>query len=152
VYLRYSDPQGATNDRPHHAQAGRGRGPGGCRGGRAHRGPVRVRRRPGRRYHRPRRHHRPRPWGQVVASQKLGTGLGTTYRIGFPVFQHRGLAEEIVPTATEDATHEAYCAAGVTTQWNTYPGDHALTDNEAIGDVITWLTARFAGQPTAGNC
>jgi Secretory lipase len=91
-------------------------------------------------------------WGQVVASQKLGTGLGTRYRIGFPVFQYRGLAEEIVPTATEDATHEAYCAAGVTTQWNTYPGDHALTDNEAIGDVINWLTARFAGQPTAGNC
>jgi triacylglycerol lipase len=91
-------------------------------------------------------------WGKVVGSQKLGVGLGTTYPIGFPVFQYRGLAEEIVPTATEDATRAAYCAAGITTQWNLYPGDHALTDNEAIGDVITWFGDRFAGRPTTGNC
>lgn len=91
-------------------------------------------------------------WSKIVNSQKLGVGLGSTYQISFPVFQYRGLAEEIVPTATEDATHQAYCAVGVTTQWNTYPGDHALTDNEAIGDVISWFAARFAGQPTTGNC
>ncbi len=91
-------------------------------------------------------------WGKIVASQKLGMGLGTTHKISFPVFQYRGLAEEVIPATTEDATHQADCAAGVTTQWNTYPGDHLLTDNKAIGDVISWLTARFAGQPTAGNC
>jgi Secretory lipase len=91
-------------------------------------------------------------WGEIVASQKLGTGLGTTYKIGFPVLQYRGLADEVIPAATENATHEAYCAAGVTTQWNTYPGDHILTDNEAIGDVTGWFTARFAGQPATGNC
>jgi triacylglycerol lipase len=91
-------------------------------------------------------------WGKIVGSQQLGAGLGTTYQIGFPVFQYRGLADEVIPAATENATHEAYCAAGITTQWNTYPGDHILTDNEAIGDVIGWLGDRFAGQPTAGNC
>jgi hypothetical protein len=91
-------------------------------------------------------------WGKIINRQKLGAGLGTTYKISFPVFQYRGLAEEVIPTATEDATHQAYCAAGITTQWNTYPGDHILTDTEAIGDVMSWFAGRFAGLPEAGNC
>lgn len=91
-------------------------------------------------------------WGKIVGSQKLGTGLGTKYMINFPVFQYRGVADEVIPASTENATHQAYCTAGVTTQWNTYPGDHLLADNQAIGDVINWFTARFAGQPTTGNC
>ena len=91
-------------------------------------------------------------WGKIVNSQKLGVGLGTTYPIGFPVFQYRGLADEVIPASTENATHEAYCAAGVTTQWNTYPGDHILADGEAISDVISWFGDRFASKPTAGNC
>lgn len=91
-------------------------------------------------------------WGKIVNGQKLGTGLGTTYQIGFPVFQYRGLADEVIPASTENATHEAYCAAGVTTQWNTYPGDHILADGEAVSDVISWFGDRFAGKPTAGNC
>ena len=91
-------------------------------------------------------------WGKIVNSQKLGVGLGTTYKIGFPIFQYRGLAEEVIPTATEDATHQAYCAAGIHTQWNTYPGDHILTDTEAISDVMNWFAVRFAGFPAAGNC
>jgi hypothetical protein len=91
-------------------------------------------------------------WGTIIGSQELGTGLGTTYQISFPVFQYRGLAEEVIPTATENATRQAYCAAGITTQWNTYPGDHLLTDTEAISGVIRWFAARFAGTPTTGNC
>jgi triacylglycerol lipase len=91
-------------------------------------------------------------WGKIVGSQQLGTGLGSTYRIRFPVFQYRGLAEEIIPTATEDATRQAYCAAGITTRWHLYPGDHALTDNEAVGDVIGWFRDRFAGRHATGNC
>jgi triacylglycerol lipase len=91
-------------------------------------------------------------WGKIVNSQKLGVGLGTTYQIGFPVFQYRGLADEVIPAATENATHMAYCTAGVTTQWTQYPGDHILADGQAISDVISWFGARFAGQPTSGNC
>jgi len=74
------------------------------------------------------------------------------------VFQYRGLAEEVIPTATENATRQAYCAAGITTQWNTYPGDHLLTDTEAISGVIRWFAARFTGQAhhrqllTSDNC
>ena len=91
-------------------------------------------------------------WGKIVNSQKLGVGLGTTYKISFPVFQYRGLADEVIPASTENATHEAYCAAGIPTQWATYPGDHILADTEAISDVISWFAARFAGVPTTGNC
>lgn len=96
-------------------------------------------------------------WGQVVDEQKLGVDIGgpwsnAKYRIGFPVLQYRGLAEEIIPTSTEDATRQAYCAAGITTQWNLYVGDHLTTDNLAISDVINWFGQRFAGQPATGNC
>jgi triacylglycerol lipase len=91
-------------------------------------------------------------WGQIVDSQKLGVGLDTTYKIGFPVFQYRGLAEEVIPTSTEDATHQAYCAADITTQWKTYPGEHLTTDNEAIGDVMSFFADRFSGKPATSNC
>jgi triacylglycerol lipase len=99
-----------------------------------------------------------RTWGQVLDAQKLGVGVGSSwsptakYRIGFPVLQYRGLFEEVVPTSTEDATRAAYCRAGVTTQWNTYPGDHLTTDGQAITDTVNWFTDRFAGRPTLGNC
>ena len=97
-------------------------------------------------------------WGQVLDAQKLGVGVGpswspvATYKIGFPVLQYRGLLEEVIPTSTEEATHAAYCRAGVTTQWNTYPGDHLTTDTQAISDTVTWFTDRFAGRFTLGNC
>ncbi|HST86620.1 MAG TPA: lipase family protein [Kineosporiaceae bacterium] len=97
-------------------------------------------------------------WGQALDAQKLGVDVGPSwsptakYRIGFPVLQYRGLFEEVIPTATEDATRAAYCRAGVTTQWNTYPGDHLTTDSQAISDTVTWFTDRFAGRLTLGNC
>jgi len=99
-----------------------------------------------------------RTWGQVVDDQKLGVnigpaGSGAKYTIGFPVLQYRGALEEVIPTATEDATRAAYCQAGITTQWKKdYPGEHLLTDNQAVGDVTKWLGDRFAGTPTSGNC
>jgi hypothetical protein len=96
-------------------------------------------------------------WGQVLDAQKLGVGVGPAgsaarYRIGFPVLQYRGLLEQVIPTSTEDATRTAYCRAGVTTQWNTYPGDHLTTDNQAIRDTVGWFSDRFAGRFTRGNC
>jgi hypothetical protein len=99
-----------------------------------------------------------RTWGQVLDDQKLGVNIGTplssaTYKIGFPVFQYRGVLEEIINTQATDNTRAAYCRAGVTTQWNAgYLGEHLTTDNLAIGDVVRWLGDRFRGLPTAGNC
>jgi hypothetical protein len=58
----------------------------------------------------------------------------------------------VIPTATEDATHTAYCQAGITTQWkNDYAGDHLIADGSAKADVTKWLGDRFAGTPTSGN-
>lgn len=92
-----------------------------------------------------------RTWGQVLDAQKLGVNLGT-HRIGFPVLQYRGALDEVIPTATEDAVRTAYCAAGVKTGWKIYPGDHLLTDNQAVGDVVTWLGDRFAGRTARNDC
>ncbi|WP_030325503.1 lipase family protein [Streptomyces sp. NRRL B-3229] len=92
-----------------------------------------------------------RTWGQVLDAQKLGVNLGT-YRIGFPVLQYRGALDEVIPTATEDAVRTAYCAAGVRTGWKIYPGDHLLTDNQAVGDVVSWLGDRFAGRAAQNDC
>lgn len=98
-----------------------------------------------------------RTWGQVVDAQKLGVaigrkGSGATYEIDFPVLQYRGALEEVIPTETEDATRKAYCAAGVTTQWKTYPGDHLTTDQLAKDDAVKWLGERFEDKPEFGNC
>ncbi|SNT59283.1 triacylglycerol lipase [Actinomadura meyerae] len=97
-------------------------------------------------------------WGEIVDRQKLGVDIGTPasaakYKIGFPVFQYRGWLEEIIPHETEDATRQAYCAAGINTTWkNTYPTEHLSTDWGAAGDVANFLGDRFEGKPVTGNC
>ncbi|GAA3931976.1 lipase family protein [Actinomadura viridis] len=97
-------------------------------------------------------------WGEIVDRQKLGVDIGTPsssakYKIGFPVFQYRGLLEEIIPHETEEATRAAYCAAGITTRWTAaYPAEHLTTDWLAAGDVTRFLGDRFEGKPAQGNC
>jgi triacylglycerol lipase len=92
-----------------------------------------------------------RTWGQVLDAQKLGVGLAA-HRIIFPVLQYRGALDEVIPTATEDAVRADYCAAGVKTGWKIYAGDHLLTDNQAVGDVVAWLGDRFAGRAAQNDC
>ncbi|MFD0852948.1 lipase family protein, partial [Actinomadura adrarensis] len=97
-------------------------------------------------------------WGEIVDRQKLGVnigprGSGARYEIGFPVFQYRGIAEEIIPWETTDATRAAYCRAGIKTLWtSTYVGEHLTTDWLAAGDVATFLGERFEGKPELNNC
>lgn len=98
-----------------------------------------------------------RTWGQVLDAQRLGVDVGSAssparYRVPFPVLQYRGLLDEVIPTSTEDATRAAYCSAGITTTWRTYLGDHLLTDNQAIGDVVSWLGDRFGGRAAQNDC
>lgn len=97
-------------------------------------------------------------WGDAVDAQKLGVNIGgpassAKYKIGFPTYQYRGVLEEVIPIETEDATRQLYCDAGIKTQWNkSYPGDHVLTDGQAINDVAAWLDDRFADKPAPSNC
>ncbi|MGW7520370.1 lipase family protein [Streptomyces sp. NPDC054796] len=96
-------------------------------------------------------------WGEVVDAQKLGVGVGPAgsgakHEIGFPVLQYRGLADEVIPTETEDATRAAYCQAKIPTTWKLYPGEHLLADNQAVNDVVAWLGDRFAGKTAPDDC
>ncbi len=97
-------------------------------------------------------------WGQILDAQSLAVGIGRAgsgakYQVGFPTFQYRGAAEEVIDTKTENATRDAYCRAGITTDWNQfYPSEHLTTDTLASGDVVKWMGDRFAGKVTLGNC
>jgi hypothetical protein len=96
-------------------------------------------------------------WGDIAAAQDPGInvglpGSGAKYQIGFPVFQYRAVADEVIPTQMEDAVHTEYCNSGIPTQWATYLGDHLTADNEAIPDVIKFFQARVAGDPPTVNC
>lgn len=99
-----------------------------------------------------------RSWGDAVDAQKLGVNIGgpassAKYKIGFPTYQYRGWLEEIIPHETEDGTRQAYCDAGIRTQWtNSYPGEHLLTDSIAINDVTGWIGDRFTDKPIPSNC
>jgi len=98
-----------------------------------------------------------RTWGQVLEAQRLGAGVGPAnsrahYPVAFPVLQYRGILDEVIPTSTEDATRSAYCTAGISTTWRTYPGDHLLTDNQAVGDVVNWFGDRFTDRPAQNDC
>ncbi|WP_019630186.1 lipase family protein [Actinomadura atramentaria] len=99
-----------------------------------------------------------RTWGQILADQRLGAGVGAAgsgarYQVPFPVLQYRGAFEEVVPASTEDATATAYCRAGIATRYRAnYPGEHAATAKLAADDVARWLRDRFAGVPDRGTC
>ncbi|GAA2796264.1 lipase family protein [Saccharopolyspora taberi] len=97
-------------------------------------------------------------WGQIADSHRVGDGIGTpgsgaAYEIGVPVFQYRGAREQIIPVPTEEQTRDAYCRAGIQTQWKPdVDGDHLIAAKNAIPDVMAFFASRFAGEPPTGNC
>ncbi len=97
-------------------------------------------------------------WGQVLDAQTLGVnigkpGSGAKYTINFPTYQYRGAAEEIINTKSENATRDAYCKAGITTDYDEgYPGEHLIADGQAVDNTVSWFTDRFAGKAAPDNC
>nr|WP_316755320.1 lipase family protein [Streptomyces sp. NEAU-HV9] len=96
-------------------------------------------------------------WGDAVEANNLGVGIGTPgsgsrYEIGFPVLQYRGMLDEVIPAGMANGTRRAYCAAGITTRWTPYVGDHLTGDPQSVGDVVAWLGDRFDGKAAKGNC
>jgi hypothetical protein len=97
-------------------------------------------------------------WGQAVDDQKLGVGIGkpgtgAKYELGFPTYQYRGAADEIINWQAMNNTRDAYCKAGIVTDWDQgFPGEHLTTDGIAVDNAVKWLSDRFAGKTTKGNC
>ncbi|GAB7105798.1 lipase family protein [Streptomyces phaeofaciens JCM 4814] len=96
-------------------------------------------------------------WSEVADANRLGVGVGrpgsgARHEIGFPVLQYRGLLDEVIPAETARANRQAYCAAGIPTEWTAYAADHLLGDSLAVRDTVTWLTDRFEGRTATNDC
>lgn len=69
-----------------------------------------------------------------------------------PVFQYHGAADEIVPIAQARTLHTTWCAKGVTTVFQAFPGEHLTTNSEASPVAVQFLADRLAGTPVVGSC
>ncbi len=69
-----------------------------------------------------------------------------------PVFQYHGAADEIVPIAQARTLHATWCAKGVTTVFQAFPGEHLTTNSEASPVAVQFLADRLAGTPVVGSC
>jgi Secretory lipase len=87
------------------------------------------------------------PWQTVLDENDLG-GM----KPDVPLLETHGLLDEVIPYSVEVTLHNEYCAMGVTTQLDSYLGDHVLTALLDQSDVVNWLSGRFAGQPAPDNC
>jgi triacylglycerol lipase len=97
-------------------------------------------------------------WGQVIDAQKIAVGVGRVgsgakYEIGFPILDYWGAIDDVIPPASQAAGAKRLCAAGIAVRTKTYPLNvHATAILTASPDVRSWLSARLAGVPDAGNC
>ncbi|KAF4958827.1 hypothetical protein FGADI_2171 [Fusarium gaditjirri] len=70
---------------------------------------------------------------------------------GMPIFWYKAQTDEISPIADTDALVKKYCDAGVSiTYVREAFGEHFTEAALSIGDVLNFLTARFAGEPISG--
>lgn len=86
-------------------------------------------------------------WQARLKDNRLGSIKPTV-----PVFQPHAQFDEIVALSQADQLHKDWCALGANLTWRTYPGEHALGLVETQGDSLSFLTDRFAGRSTSGNC
>lgn len=70
-----------------------------------------------------------------------------------PVLMVHGDADGTVPPVLSQLMHDKYCALGVASQRNIYPGaDHGSVIVDSAADVIAWITDRLAGVPAPTSC
>ncbi len=87
-------------------------------------------------------------WQARLAQNKLG---GT--KPAAPVFQYHALFDEMVEYQQAADLRRSWCNRGGNVTWTTLPlAEHVLglVEGQPLG--IAWLSARFAGIPTFGNC
>ena len=69
-----------------------------------------------------------------------------------PVYQYHGAADEIVPLPQARTLHTTWCAKGVRTGMQLFPGEHLTTNAQAASTAIGFLADRYAGRPYAASC
>jgi predicted esterase len=68
------------------------------------------------------------------------------------VFQYHALVDEIVPLKQAADLRRTWCNKGANVTWAILPAEHALGLVEGQSPALAWMSARFAGIPTFGNC
>ncbi|MEU5876378.1 lipase family protein [Spirillospora sp. NPDC047279] len=70
-----------------------------------------------------------------------------------PIFNYHANTDEIVPVGQADKLVKDWCAKGATVQTTrSWIGEHALEMLLKNGEVMTFLTDRFAGKPAKNTC
>lgn len=86
-------------------------------------------------------------WRARLAENKLGSAKPKG-----PVFQYHGGIDEMVPFQQGAELRRAWCNKGANVTWSVLPGEHVLGMVEGVVPALNWLSLRFAGIPTLGNC
>ncbi|MGH3311666.1 MAG: lipase family protein [Streptomyces sp.] len=87
-------------------------------------------------------------WQQRINADKLGTKAP-----GHPVYLYHGQSDEIIPYEVGQQLRADWCAKGNTVKWKSYPlAPHAATAALASIPAMNWLSDRFKGKATQGDC
>ena len=86
-------------------------------------------------------------WKARLAENKLGSRRPTA-----PVYQFHGVVDEIVPYGQAAALRRTWCNRGANVTWSPQVGEHLSSMLSGYPTAVTWMSARFTGLPTLGNC
>ena len=86
-------------------------------------------------------------WQSRLAEQRLGSVAPAV-----PAFLFHGAVDQLVPYSLGTGLRDAWCGIGADVAFTGYPFDHFGGLVAGNGDGVTFLTARFAGTPSAPGC
>ncbi|MFC7310022.1 lipase family protein [Streptomyces monticola] len=87
-------------------------------------------------------------WKQRLNESDLGT-----HKPDHPVYLYHAVADELIPYSLGKGLREKWCAKGANVNWRTIVvGEHISGVITEATAVQNWLSDRFAGKPTGGNC
>ncbi|HWE89214.1 MAG TPA: lipase family protein [Pseudonocardiaceae bacterium] len=92
------------------------------------------------------------PYASMIAAQTIGNLKPTA-----PVEVESAPNDDVVPNSQVVTMAKSWCSKGATVQYNNIfellpTFTHALAAFTATGDATNWLSDRFAGKSTSGNC